>query len=52
MVVVTPEEGRAAMTGAGLAVGETVGVSFSPLSGRWSLTKDASVNYMLVGKRP
>lgn len=48
---VTPEEARAAMTGAGLAVREAVGVSFSPLSGRWSLTKDASVNYMLVGER-
>src|SRR5262245_2258474 len=32
---VTPDEGRAAMTGAGLAVREAVGVSFSPLSGRW-----------------
>lgn len=49
---VTPDEARAAMTGAGLAVREAIGVSFSPLSGRWSLTKDASVNYMLVGERP
>ena len=49
---VTPEEARAALAGAKLDVSEPVGVSFSPISGRWSLGSDASVNYMLVAKRP
>jgi 2-polyprenyl-6-hydroxyphenyl methylase / 3-demethylubiquinone-9 3-methyltransferase len=48
---VTPGEARAALTGAGLDVQDAVGVSFSPLSGRWSLTRDASVNYMTVATR-
>ncbi len=49
---VTPAEARAALNSAGLAVQDPVGVSFSPLTGRWSLGTDASVNYMLVGTRP
>jgi 2-polyprenyl-6-hydroxyphenyl methylase/3-demethylubiquinone-9 3-methyltransferase len=48
---VTPEEARAALTGAGLQIGETVGVSYSPLNGRWSLSRDTSVNYMLTASR-
>jgi 2-polyprenyl-6-hydroxyphenyl methylase/3-demethylubiquinone-9 3-methyltransferase len=48
---VTPEEARAAMAGAGLNIEETVGVSFSPLSGKWSLTRDTSVNYMVTATR-
>jgi 2-polyprenyl-6-hydroxyphenyl methylase / 3-demethylubiquinone-9 3-methyltransferase len=49
---VTPEEARAALEASGLNVGDPVGVSFSPLTGKWSLGTDASVNYMLVGNRP
>ena len=49
---VTPEEARAALSGAGLDVRDTIGVSYSPLSGRWSLGADASVNYMVVATRP
>lgn len=49
---VTPEEARSALVGAGLEVEPPVGVSFSPLSGRWTLGKDAAVNYMLVARRP
>jgi len=49
---VTPQEASAALTGAGLAVQDPVGVSFSPLSGRWTLGRDASVNYMIVATRP
>ncbi|HVY88233.1 MAG TPA: bifunctional 2-polyprenyl-6-hydroxyphenol methylase/3-demethylubiquinol 3-O-methyltransferase UbiG [Hyphomonadaceae bacterium] len=49
---VTPEEGRAALAGAGLEVDDPVGVSFSPLSGCWSLGHDSAVNYMLVARRP
>jgi 2-polyprenyl-6-hydroxyphenyl methylase / 3-demethylubiquinone-9 3-methyltransferase len=49
---VTPEEARAALVGAGLEVDAPVGVSFSPLSGRWTLGSDAGVNYMLLARRP
>jgi 2-polyprenyl-3-methyl-5-hydroxy-6-metoxy-1,4-benzoquinol methylase len=33
-------------------VQDPIGVSFSPLTGKWSLGTDASVNYMLVGTKP
>ena len=49
---VTPEEAKAALSGAGVDVRDTVGVSYSPLSGRWSLGNDAGVNYMVVATRP
>ena len=49
---VTPEDARSALTGAGLDVQPAVGVSFSPLTGRWSLGPDTAVNYMLVATKP
>lgn len=49
--LVRPEEARRALERAGLAVDEPVGVSYQPLSGGWTLTKDASVNYMLVARK-
>ena len=49
---VRPEEARAALAAEGLAIEEPVGVSYNPLTSRWSLGRDASVNYMLVGRRP
>jgi 2-polyprenyl-6-hydroxyphenyl methylase/3-demethylubiquinone-9 3-methyltransferase len=49
---VTPEEAASAFTSAGLSVEPPVGVSFSPLSGRWSLGRDTAVNYILVATRP
>lgn len=49
---VTPDEARAAMVGAGLEVEAPIGVTFNPLSDKWSITHDAAVNYMLVGERP
>ena len=49
---VTPEESRAALTGAGMEIGESVGVSFSPLTGKWSLSRDLSVNYMITAQKP
>ncbi|MDP3735901.1 MAG: bifunctional 2-polyprenyl-6-hydroxyphenol methylase/3-demethylubiquinol 3-O-methyltransferase UbiG [Hyphomonadaceae bacterium] len=49
---VTPEEAKAALAGAGLDVRDTIGVSYSPLSGRWSLGTDTGVNYMVVATRP
>ena len=49
---VTPEEVGAALTGAGMQPEAPIGVSFFPLSGQWKLTGDASVNYMIVARRP
>lgn len=49
---VKPEEAAAAMGGAGLLVDPPIGVSYSPLGNRWSLSKDTGVNYMLVGRKP
>jgi len=48
---VTPEEAETALTGAGLTLMETTGVSFSPLTGRWSLSGDLAVNYMMTATR-
>lgn len=49
---VTPEEARSALVGAGLNVEAPIGVSYSPLTDRWSIGRDASVNYMLVAVKP
>ncbi len=49
---VTPEEMRAALLEAGLCVRPAQGVSFAPLSGRWRLSNDTDVNYMMVAMRP
>lgn len=35
----------------GLSLKAVVGVSYSPLEGRWRLSGDASVNYMLLAKK-
>ncbi len=48
---VKPDELRAELAAAGLTVGETTGVVYSPLSDRWSLSRDASVNYMIVATK-
>jgi 2-polyprenyl-6-hydroxyphenyl methylase/3-demethylubiquinone-9 3-methyltransferase len=50
--LVRPDEVRAALTSAGLSGLEMAGVSFSPLTGRWRVTGDTGVNYMVVGRRP
>lgn len=49
---VTPEEAAAALTEGGLEAEPAEGVSFNPLTGKWSVTSDTGVNYMLVAKRP
>ena len=49
---VTPEEMSTAITEGGLTIEDTLGVSFSPLSGKWSLSRDTSVNYMMTASRP
>jgi 2-polyprenyl-6-hydroxyphenyl methylase/3-demethylubiquinone-9 3-methyltransferase len=48
---VTPEELEAALMSSGLRIAQTSGIVFSPLSGRWSLSGDTDVNYMVAAKR-
>jgi 2-polyprenyl-6-hydroxyphenyl methylase/3-demethylubiquinone-9 3-methyltransferase len=45
---VRPSEIAAMLTRHGLATTEFVGISFSPLTNRWRLSQDTSVNYMLL----
>ena len=49
---VTPDELRAELAAAGLGVEETTGVSYNPISDRWSLSRDCGVNYMMVAAKP
>ncbi len=49
---VTPEEIRAFLEGAPVTVEGPVGVAYNPLSGRWSQSTDAEVNYMMTVARP
>jgi 2-polyprenyl-6-hydroxyphenyl methylase/3-demethylubiquinone-9 3-methyltransferase len=48
---VRPEELAAACRRAGLRIGEFVGLTYHPLAGRWSLTRDLGVNYFAVARR-
>jgi 2-polyprenyl-6-hydroxyphenyl methylase/3-demethylubiquinone-9 3-methyltransferase len=48
---VKPSEAAAALNKAGLNADAPVGVSFNPILGRWRLSEDASVNYMLAARR-
>jgi 2-polyprenyl-6-hydroxyphenyl methylase / 3-demethylubiquinone-9 3-methyltransferase len=48
---VRPEEVRAWLAGEAVGIDGPFGVSFSPLSGRWSLSGDPSVNYMMTIRR-
>lgn len=49
---VTPEEFKAHFRRAGLASIAEAGVVYSPLTGRWALSKDMDVNYMVAARRP
>ncbi|MHB8528341.1 MAG: bifunctional 2-polyprenyl-6-hydroxyphenol methylase/3-demethylubiquinol 3-O-methyltransferase UbiG, partial [Caulobacteraceae bacterium] len=49
---VTPREMRGFVSGEALEVEGPFGVSFEPLSLRWSLSTDASVNYLMTIARP
>jgi 2-polyprenyl-6-hydroxyphenyl methylase/3-demethylubiquinone-9 3-methyltransferase len=49
---VTPEETRQALDSQGLDILETAGVVYSPLSDRWRMSGDVSVNYMMTARRP
>ena len=47
-----PEELAAFLSAEPVAVKGPVGVAYHPLADRWSLSADASVNYMMVVERP
>ena len=49
---VTPEEFRRHMRSAGLTPCAEAGVTFNPLTDRWSLSKDTGCNYMVVARQP
>jgi 2-polyprenyl-6-hydroxyphenyl methylase/3-demethylubiquinone-9 3-methyltransferase len=49
---VTPAEARAALSASGLNVEDPIGVSYSPLADRWSVSSDTGVNYMMCASRP
>ena len=49
---VRPSELAAAVRRAGGRVSELAGMTYSPLSGRWSITKDLGVNYFAVAEAP
>lgn len=50
--LVKPQEIRAALEGRpGLTLSAPIGVSYNPLADRWSLSSDASMNYMVVVTR-
>jgi 2-polyprenyl-6-hydroxyphenyl methylase/3-demethylubiquinone-9 3-methyltransferase len=46
-----PEELIGPLSEAGLSCAAPIGVSFNPLTDRWSLTADTSVNYLLTATR-
>ncbi|MHA1599385.1 MAG: bifunctional 2-polyprenyl-6-hydroxyphenol methylase/3-demethylubiquinol 3-O-methyltransferase UbiG [Alphaproteobacteria bacterium] len=47
-----PSELAAMARGGGLAVEEIVGLSYSPLTGTWRISRDTDVNYMLRASKP
>lgn len=48
----TPDELRGFLDGQPVEVEGPFGVSFSPLSGRWTRSSDCDVNFMMTVKRP
>ena len=48
----TPEELGDAIAACGLDLGETMGVTYNPLTDRWSASRDTDVNYMIAADRP
>lgn len=49
---VTPDELERALSPSDLVVKERTGVTFNPLTDRWSLSSDMDVNYMIFCERP
>ena len=48
---VKPDELGDAIARCGLDLGETTGVTYNPLTDRWSASRDTDVNYMMVAYR-
>jgi 2-polyprenyl-6-hydroxyphenyl methylase/3-demethylubiquinone-9 3-methyltransferase len=48
---VTPDELTTAIEAAGLAVADLRGVAYNPLRDQWALSRDTSVNYMVLAVR-
>ncbi len=48
---VRPDEIKSALATEGVSLDPPYGVSYNPLADRWSLSSDASVNYMMVAYR-
>lgn len=48
---VTPSELGALLRGAGLRVVDIAGMVLDPLSGRWKISRDVSVNYIVLAER-
>lgn len=46
-----PQELRGFLAGSDVELAEPVGVSFNPLTARWSISNDVRMNYMLVVRR-
>ncbi|MGB8274821.1 MAG: bifunctional 2-polyprenyl-6-hydroxyphenol methylase/3-demethylubiquinol 3-O-methyltransferase UbiG [Alphaproteobacteria bacterium] len=49
---IRPSELAGILRASGLRIVETTGVSFDPLHGRWQLSGDSDVNYMMLADRP
>ena len=49
---VTPAEFKTHFARAGLKTIGEAGVTYNPLTRRWSLSRDTSVNYMVAARRP
>ncbi|MFN4225290.1 MAG: bifunctional 2-polyprenyl-6-hydroxyphenol methylase/3-demethylubiquinol 3-O-methyltransferase UbiG [Hyphomonas sp.] len=47
-----PDDVRRPLQEAGMITDAPIGVIFRPLSGRWEIGADTSVNYMVVARRP
>ena len=50
--LVRPSELAVAFRSAGLTPRDETGVTYNPLAGRWSLSRDTDVNYMMVAGKP
>jgi 2-polyprenyl-6-hydroxyphenyl methylase/3-demethylubiquinone-9 3-methyltransferase len=50
--LVRPDEVEGPLRSAGLSVVERIGVTYNPLGGTWSESRDTDVNYMVLAARP
>jgi 2-polyprenyl-6-hydroxyphenyl methylase/3-demethylubiquinone-9 3-methyltransferase len=49
---VTPQELASALRGAGLRIEDETGVAYDPAAGKWRLSHDMDINYMMAASRP